>query len=550
MGLVPVLVEPGTKKPLGGGGWADKARLMTSKEFRRTLRENPGAGLGVLLGLNGKPGWTTELWGPRRGVVDIEVDDAVLAVEPLKRIWQEGIPKTLRFRANRGLHHLFAINEDSAQALRRRGITQAVIKDDPSYPGLELRFGTLDPARRMAVQSVVPPTPRTDGTPRKWHGAEPLPLPTEFIEDLGVNSRAARDYAAQLAAQAASTKNREHQTIPRENLLGLTPLEKVQEALSWLKIRFHPEGNGFASRCPCHRGRKANFCFCEDKPGGMMLIYCQRGCEFAELLNSLGLRPGDLYPDDSGNESVPKRRCSNITATKDVREISPELLDRLERMQEQAREALQADPERAQELVRRLGLSTILSESLESLELMGAGYLARTYIRLDRDSEDITEVGGAWTFPMVDAEGTIVNLQRRFVDDSIGKRGVYGGRNGLFVPQNWRERPGPIYLVEGASDTLALTAIGQCAIGRPSNRGGLADVVALLKKQPREREIVVLGENDQKDGDWPGDPQPFAKRLAGGLRRYVKWTLPPSQFKDMREHVSYLLVTWRGRASE
>jgi Bifunctional DNA primase/polymerase, N-terminal len=550
MRLVPVLTQARKKKPIGGEGWADKARRMTKKEFHCTLLENPGAGLGILIGLNGQPGMTTELLRPRPGVIDIEVDDPVKAVEPLKRIWPRGIPRTLRFRSNRGRHYLFAIDENSAQALRALGITQAVIKDDPSYPGLELRLGTLDPTRRMGVQSVVPPTPRADGTPRKWQNDELLPLPGELIKDLGANSQPARKHAAHLAAQAASHRDQEPETVPREMLVGLSPLEKVRMALLWRDIQSHKEGQGYASRCPCHRGQKANFCFREVEPGDKVLIYCHRGCDFPELLTSLGLRPGDLYPDNSQRSSGQRSRCSNLSCTPDIRVVSPEVLERLELMQEEAREALQDELEQARELVRRLGLSGVLPAALTALELMRAGYRERNYIRLNPDSDELHDAGPAWTFPMVDAQGTIVNLQRRFVDESVDKRGIYGGRMGLFVPDKWNARPGPILLVEGASDTLALTACGHCAVGRPSNRGGLYDLAGLLKNVPEERDILVVGENDQRDSDWPGDPRPIAERLATALHREIGFSLPKQGFKDMREPIVHTLAQQGGRTKE
>src|SRR5437879_2927341 len=76
---------------------------------------------------------------------------------------------------------------------------------------------------------------------------------------------------------------------------------------------------------------------------------------------------------------------------------------------------------------------------------------------------------------------------------------------GLTVPIGWQERDGPVYLPEGPSDVLALTAMNLSAVGRPSNLGGIDHLVKLLRGLPPERCIVVLGEFDQKaNGKWPG----------------------------------------------
>ena len=73
------------------------------------------------------------------------------------------------------------------------------------------------------------------------------------------------------------------------------------------------------------------------------------------------------------------------------------------------------------------------------------------------------------------------------------------------MPTDWDPVDGPILLVEGGSDTAALMTIGLNAVGRPSNlrRRGLLE--GSLIDASHEREIVVIGERDEKhDGKWPG----------------------------------------------
>jgi hypothetical protein len=144
-------------------------------------------------------------------------------------------------------------------------------------------------------------------------------------------------------------------------------------------------------------------------------------------------------------------------------------------------------------------------------------------------------MGACWVLPETDANGTIVGLTCRYRDGT--KRACPGHQRGIIVPRNWEQNDGPILLPEGPSDTLALTALGLAAVGRPSNTGGVEHLVELLRNIPAERPIVVVGEFDPKpDGQWPGRDGAVrvATALAEKLGRPVLWTLPPSGVKDIR----------------
>jgi hypothetical protein len=92
--------------------------------------------------------------------------------------------------------------------------------------------------------------------------------------------------------------------------------------------------------------------------------------------------------------------------------------------------------------------------------------------------------GACWTFPEVDAAGRVVGILRRYVtprSDGKSKLRAKGGRAGLTVPDGWRERAGPVFVVEGPTDALAMTAAGLSCVGRPSNSACAAGgVVARL----------------------------------------------------------------------
>lgn len=187
-------------------------------------------------------------------------------------------------------------------------------------------------------------------------------------------------------------------------------------------------------------------------------------------------------------------------------------------------------------LALQLGVSTA------SLVLLTAGYV-----------DDVKSP--FWTFPERNAAGEIIGINRRFAAPEGGRGKLYykGSRPGLIYCDGWFTRSGPIYIVEGASDTAAGLTMGLCVIGRPSNIGGIDLLVRLLRSHAG-RQIVVVGERDQKSPEhvlatkpqhkpncpacsacWPGKygMRETAKRLSAALRRQVGACLPPA--KDMRE---------------
>jgi putative DNA primase/helicase len=120
------------------------------------------------------------------------------------------------------------------------------------------------------------------------------------------------------------------------------------------------------------------------------------------------------------------------------------------------------------------------------------------------------------------------------------KKVIKGGGRGLTIPTGWQNRDSPIYLPEGASCTLAVTAMGLAAVGRPSNRGGVDHLVVLLSTVSTDCAIIVLGEYDSNErGDWPGrdGARETAATLAERLNRPVAWALPPDRAKDARAWV-------------
>jgi len=97
-----------------------------------------------------------------------------------------------------------------------------------------------------------------------------------------------------------------------------------------------------------------------------------------------------------------------------------------------------------------------------------------------------------------------------------------------------------IYVVEGASDVLAMAEMNLPAIGRCNNVGSVPELVAWVKNHlaPWRWNIVVLGENDLKpDGQFPGMDGAIrvSHGLADGLDTVIRWAMPPSGAKDVRD---------------
>src|SRR5262245_49869927 len=174
---------------------------------------------------------------------------------------------------------------------------------------------------------------------------------------------------------------------------------------------------------------------------------------------------------------------------------------------------------------RRANLATLLKLPADALDALP---------RLGFNPDD--SAGECYIFAELDATGNVVGFLRRFNNGS--KKTMHGGKRGLTLPTGWRAKPGPVFVVEGPTDTVALTAAGLCAVGRPSNSGGVKLLAALLCDLDTDRDILIVGENDSKGtGHWPGrdGAVSVARGLSTALRRPVRWTLPSNETKDVRD---------------
>jgi hypothetical protein len=164
LGYWIVAIHPKTKRPIGSA-WG--LTRWDQKRLRSAFERYSDAGIGICLGPGRAPGSGC--------LIDIE-GDGERARESLAKLLGGEIPDTPAWSSTRGEHTLFIADIDRLQqALAAAGAVEG--KDEkgkgawhlPEFPGLEFRIGGFKADGTVKqVQSVVPPTPGTDGKPRAW----------------------------------------------------------------------------------------------------------------------------------------------------------------------------------------------------------------------------------------------------------------------------------------------------------------------------------------------------------------------------------------------
>lgn len=125
------------------------------------------------------------------------------------------------------------------------------------------------------------------------------------------------------------------------------------------------------------------------------------------------------------------------------------------------------------------GISNALGVSRESLVELGCTW-APTH--------------QAWAFPMRNGFGAIVGIRLR--TNTGAKFAVRGSTQGCFIPN--RRSDNLVLICEGPTDTAAALTLGYYAIGRPSCRGGVADLLHWTTTRGITRAVIIA------DNDGPG----------------------------------------------
>jgi hypothetical protein len=320
-----------------------------------------------------------------------------------------------------------------------------------------------------------------------------------------------------------STQNNGRRPDPADD-----PVERILGLLKGVKAS-GDSGRQWKAYCPAHEGKSnksKRSLSIKRGDDDKAVLHCFVGCRFAAIMAALGLEQSDAFARDgadrpAGNGSAPKAKHAGPAI--DWRAKAEEFAAKLTS-------------------VRRRQLAQTLNLPDRVLEALPIGWNA------DKGGEH-------FTFAEVDAAGSIIGIVRRYGNGE--KFAMPGARRGLTVPRDWNAvRPSgrsagplPLFCIEGASDVLAMTAIGLRAIGRPNNVMGAEMLADLLARTPppdgQARHVVVLGEYDPKpNGHWPGlqGAKSVASQLAAKLggKAIVKWAMPPLGYKDVRHWVTSL----------
>jgi hypothetical protein len=168
----------------------------TPESLRDFFRRYPEAGVGIKLGRDG-------------GVIDVEVEDRATGLDSFARLMGGEVVETRGWDSSRGPHALFRFDDRLVRYGKR------VLKNIPGLPGIEVRIGALASDEKQ-FQSVCPPSPTTEGWPRRWNGVDRIAeLPESFFAALDpIYLRTARPVGpARRPARDAGDDRRRHYAL-------------------------------------------------------------------------------------------------------------------------------------------------------------------------------------------------------------------------------------------------------------------------------------------------------------------------------------------------
>ena len=266
-------------------------------------------------------------------------------------------------------------------------------------------------------------------------------------------------------------------------------------------------GFGWMACCPAHNDHTPSLSVWE-KEGGRVDLHCYVGCNKKTIVEKIGLTMADLLPKKPFDDSdFHFRRHFPIANPADKSTVD------FTTLQSKFIAALAFD--KLSTLASQLGVTK------ESLQELSVGWFAKEK---------------CWTFPECDEQRHVIGIMRRYKNGE--KRFIAGGKRGLYIPKSLDLNADQIMVVEGGSDTAAALTLEWNVIGRPFARGGVPQLIQLLKATTSS--IYILGDNDPKrNGTWPGrrGAEVVAKQLQAALRAEVLLSGLPMEFKDIRAYV-------------
>ena len=191
-----------------------------------------------------------------------------------------------------------------------------------------------------------------------------------------------------------------------------------------------------------------------------------------------------------------------------------------------------ANPEWKQELpehntvIAQLAKKHISARTQQHMELVSSD-LGVSELSLKRLFMGWSSTHNGVTFPMFRHRRRLIGIRIRTM---TGKKfAVKGSRQGLFLPDNWDERPkNGVLICEGPTDTAAALDLDFDAIGRPSCLGG----THLIAEAVSGRHVAIIADDDGPGMDGARKLQSHLEKLCPSCKIVV----PP--YNDMREWVS------------
>ena len=413
--------------------FAARALRAGDEEDVRTWTQHPDAGVGVLLGAMPWDHPHRDGWAQGDGIADVEVDDPGVA-EPTLDACSAAPPPRRCASSPRGRA---AITISSGSGRISSPIWASPASPLPSSRTIQLP-GRGDPAREL-----LPPRDRAVPVRLPAHGDPPqgryagaaasLDRGRDRAGTAGVAGRPGRELGGgQEVPGAAGCRGEAHrerdEPLPREELVGLDPLEKFLFALDHHAHPYQETSAGKYS-CSCtaadHPDSDPSMTFKGSSRGNLLAKCHSRDCPIKAIMEGIGLLATDAF---AKNVSVDRPRRTRHWAVGDGSESRT-----IDLIQDEEAEAWEEEQdEYAAALAREPELRRILAETLrlpgEVLGVIQLGYRERNWGK--GTDGDWVDLGEAWTWPEHDHRGRVVGIHRRFVDpDGSGtKKKLIGTR--------------------------------------------------------------------------------------------------------------------------
>ena len=240
-----------------------------------------------------------------------------------------------------------------------------------------------------------------------------------------------------------------------------------------------PKGNGFLCPCPAHDDRTPSLSVDDGENGP--LVKCMAGCSQEDVIEALRMKGAWPNTDTTWTpqEQEEARKRSEVAKAERVK-------------------ADQEKHSKAAQLARNIyDAANVLETSKHSYAIkkrLPLGDLVRRGAWPQKDWLD------ALIIPIYSSDGTISSIQA--IDQDGTKDFLRGGKiKGCFSPLGAiRGTTGQVFIGEGVATVAAVVHVMGGAGVAALNAGNLEAVVSEIKKLAPDAEIIILADDDQKEG--------------------------------------------------